>query len=105
MDINPAFRRLCFIIGTWFLILAGLPVPNLPPLSFAAEIKTPPDTLILINGDQLTGQLERMDGATVFFKTDSVGKVKTTWDKVRELHSVRIFAVIEKPGKGTSDLS
>lgn len=105
MDINPALRRLFSFIRTGVVILSALPASNLAPVTLAAESKSPLDRLVLINGDQLTGQFERMDGSTVYFKTEGLGEVKATWGKIRELHSVRILAVIEKPEKGTGDLS
>jgi hypothetical protein len=71
----------------------------------AAEKALLPDTLILDNGDRLTGQLDRADRTTVFFKTDGLGDVKAPWNKVRELHTKRIFSVITVQNNKTKDLS
>ncbi len=100
----PDFRRF-FIFQIWICILVAFSSGYLLSLAQASENSLPPDTLILENGDQLTGQLDRTDGSTVFFKTDTVGEVKAPWSKIKELHSKRIFAVITVPEKGTKDLS
>ncbi len=44
----------------------------------AAEKTLLSDILILDNGDRLTGQFERMDGTTLFFKSDGLGEVKAS---------------------------
>ena len=71
----------------------------------AAEKTLLSDILILDNGDRLTGQLERMDGTTLFFKSDGLGEVKASWNKVRELHTKRVYSVITVQNKKTKDLS
>ena len=96
---KPFFFRVCVGLliafgGTGFLSAAH-----------AAENTLLSDTLILDNGDRLTGQLEKMDGATVFFKTDGLGEVKASWTKVRELHTKRIYSVITVQDKKTKDFS
>ena len=71
----------------------------------AAEKTLLSDILILDNGDRLTGQFERMDGTTLFFKSDGLGEVKASWNKVRELHTKRVYSVITVQNKKTKDLS
>jgi hypothetical protein len=64
-----------------------------------AQLKPPkpaPDLLVFLNGDQLTGQLERGVGNTVVFKSDVAGEVSVSLDKVKSLRSSGIFAVMRK---------
>src|ERR1700729_1105078 len=61
----------------------------------------PPDVVIFKNGDQLTGTLERGEGNNVIFKSDIVGEVTISMDKVKELHSNGSFAVLRKDEKIT----
>jgi len=59
----------------------------------------PPDTIVFVNGDQLTGQFLRSVGDDVTFHSDLVGDVTVPWSKVRELRSTKDFAVISKKAK------
>jgi Protein of unknown function, DUF481 len=61
----------------------------------------PPDVVIFKNGDQLTGTLERSEGNNVIFKSDIVGEVTISMDKVKELHSNGSFTVLKKDEKIT----
>lgn len=61
--------------------------------AFAAD---PPDSLTLTDGEKLTGKLVRATGASLTFHSDAVGDVTVPWAKVKELSSVRKFAVIPK---------
>ncbi len=58
--------------------------------------KPQPDLLVFTNGERLTGQLERATGATVTFKSNMVGEIIVEWSRIKELHSSKKFAVIEK---------
>src|SRR4051794_29279591 len=58
--------------------------------------KPVPDVLVFENGDRLTGQFERSNGASVAFKADMAGEITVDWTKVKELHTSRQFAVIPK---------
>src|ERR1700733_15433074 len=59
----------------------------------------PPDVVIFKNGDQLTGTLERGEGNNVIFKSDIVGEVTISMDKVKELRSNGSFIVLKKEEK------
>jgi len=61
----------------------------------------PPDVVIFKNGDQLTGKLERGEGNNVIFKSDLVGEVTISMDKVKELRSNGSFTVLKKDEKIT----
>ena len=64
-----------------------------------AKSSAPPDTIVFVNGDQLTGQFLRSVGDNVTFHSDLVGDVTVPWSKVRELRSSKEFAVIRKKAK------
>ncbi|MCU1223423.1 MAG: hypothetical protein JWQ42_1516 [Edaphobacter sp.] len=66
-----------------------------------AAAKPSPDVVIFRNGDQLTGTLERGEGDSVIFKSDLVGEVTISMDKVKELRSGGSFAVLKKGEKIT----
>ncbi len=61
----------------------------------------PPDVVIFKNGDQLTGTLERGEGNNVIFKSDIVGEVTISMDKVKELRTNGSFTVLKKDEKIT----
>jgi putative salt-induced outer membrane protein len=54
------------------------------------------DTLVLKNGDRLTGTLESSDGKTITFKADKVGEVKVQWSDVQELNTEKPLFVTAK---------
>ncbi|HUZ04365.1 MAG TPA: hypothetical protein VMU62_03325, partial [Acidobacteriaceae bacterium] len=63
-------------------------------LSARAADKPASDVLVFLNGDKITGQLEKVTGGTVFFKTDGAGELQVPWAKIKELHTDEPFAVI-----------
>ena len=66
-------------------------------IAAALFAQTPPaDTLVFTNGEKLIGKLLRSNGATVTFKSDSIGEVNVPWGKIAELHSAQNFAVIRE---------
>ena len=62
----------------------------------AAPPKPAPDVLVFTNGDQLTGKLERAVGGSVVFKSDMAGELTIGFDKIRELRSGTMFALLRK---------
>jgi Protein of unknown function, DUF481 len=56
----------------------------------------PPDVVVFKNGDQLTGTLERGEGTNIIFKSDIVGEVTISLDKVKELRSNGSFTILKK---------
>ena len=66
-----------------------------------AQAKPAPDVIVFTNGDQLTGTLERGVGDSVVFKSDVVGEITVSMDKVKELRSSGSFAVLKKGEKIT----
>jgi hypothetical protein len=55
-----------------------------------------PDTVVFVNGDQLTGKLISVLAGTVSFHSDILGDVTIPVAKVKSLHTRRQFAAIEK---------
>jgi hypothetical protein len=78
---NIAFMCACLL----HLIAAG---------STGAE--TQKDVLIFAKGEKLIGHLERSNGPTVYFKSDTLGEICVDWSKIKELHTAGQFAVAEK---------
>ena len=63
--------------------------------------KPAPDVIVFTNGDQLTGTLERATGDSFVFKSDIVGEVTVSADKIKELHSSGKFVALKKGEKIT----
>src|SRR5271154_6055008 len=63
--------------------------------------KPAPDVIVFTNGDQLTGTLERADGDSFVFKSDVVGSVTVSAEKIKELHSSGKFVVLKNNEKIT----
>lgn len=61
-----------------------------------AKADAPADSITFTNGDHLTGKLVREAEGSVTFHSDIAGDVTVTWDKVKELHSGQVFAVLQK---------
>jgi Protein of unknown function, DUF481 len=89
----PAARSLPSFTAV-ILAIAGSVMP--PAHAQDKAPKPPPDVIVFNNGDQLTGVLERGVGNSVVFKSDVVGEVTVSLDKVKELHSSGSFAVLRK---------
>jgi hypothetical protein len=75
------------------LALLSLATAMLP----AQATKPVPDTVLFINGEQLSGTVENVDGKTVTFKSLMAGEIVIDWANIKELHSSETFALL-KPG-------
>ena len=53
-----------------------------------------PDTLFFINGEQLTGSLERANAEGITFKSPVAGEIKVKWADIKELRSDKSFAIL-----------
>src|ERR1700734_3047200 len=101
-ETTPGSRRgkwhslfvLSLITGTLF---------HLAPQAWAQgpAAKPSPDVIVFTNGDQLTGTLERATGDSFLFKSDVVGEVTVTADKIKELHAGGKFVALKKGEKIT----
>src|ERR1700692_1578110 len=63
--------------------------------------KPAPDVIVFTNGDQLTGTLERATGDSFVFKSDVVGEITVTADKIKELRANGKFVALKKGEKTT----
>ncbi len=63
--------------------------------------KPAPDVIVFTNGDQLTGTLEKATGDSFVFKSDIVGEVTVSADKIKELHVGGKFVALKKNEKIT----
>src|SRR5271170_2994833 len=63
--------------------------------------KPAPDVIVFTNGDQLTGTLERATGDSFVFKSDVVGEVTVSADKIKEMHAGGKFVALKKGEKIT----
>jgi hypothetical protein len=55
-----------------------------------------PDTLVFLNGEQLSGSLEKADAKTITFNSPMAGVLTVKWANVRELHTDKNFAVLRQ---------
>ena len=67
----------------------------------APAAKPAPDVIVFTNGDQLTGTIESGMDNKVVFKSDLVGEVTVSMDKIKELRSNGSFVVLKKDEKIT----
>jgi hypothetical protein len=72
-----------------------------PAVAQDKAAKPAPDVIVFSNGDQLSGTLERAVGNSVVFKSDAIGEITVSLDKIKELHSNGSFAVLKKSDKIT----
>ncbi|MGH9393801.1 MAG: DUF481 domain-containing protein, partial [Terriglobales bacterium] len=57
------------------------------------------DTLVFVNGDEVSGTLVRADSAGCVFRSDMAGEVNVAWSHVRELRTVAPYIVVERRGQ------
>jgi Protein of unknown function, DUF481 len=89
MRLLPRFRWFVFMMPLFVLL------PNADRCAAQAKKPAPaPDTLVLSNGDTLHGKLVQEAGGTVTFHSDPLGDITLSWDKIKELHSSQVFAVM-----------
>jgi hypothetical protein len=67
----------------------------------SAAPKQAPDVIVFTNGDQLTGTLEKAIGDSFVFKSDVVGEVTVSADKIKELRTGGKFVALKKDEKIT----
>ena len=83
----------------WIAILAVLSLRS--GVRVAAQAAVSPDTLIFVNGEQLTGSLERANAEGITFKSVMAGEITVKWANVKELRSDKNFAILTKSEKLT----
>jgi hypothetical protein len=99
---NPGSRR-----GKWYSLFAlslitGVVFQQTATVwAQSAPAKPAPDVIVFTNGDQLTGTLERATGDSFVFKSDVVGEITVTADKIKELHTGGKFVALKNGEKVT----
>ena len=88
-------RRATFLVAAFALTMAAF-FTMLPARALDKSAKPLPDLLVFMNGDQLTGTLQRGIGNSVIFNSDVAGEVRVSLDKVKSLRSSGNFAVLRK---------
>ena len=61
----------------------------------AQQPKPTPDVLVFVNGEQLTGTLEKADTKSIIFKSLMAGEITVPWSNIKTLHSNQTFAVLK----------
>lgn len=85
-----------------FLLIAVVAVFSLAPeMRLEAQATASPDTLIFVNGEQLTGSLEKANADGITFKSPMAGEITVKWANVKELRSDKNFAILTKSEKLT----
>jgi hypothetical protein len=88
---NP--RRLLSRTSVLWICLLGVVDLHGQP---AAPAKPDPDVLLFTDGERLTGHFVKSSGASLTFKSDTLGDITVEWSKVKELQSSAKVAVIPK---------
>ncbi len=65
-----------------------------------APAKTP-DTVVFVNGEQLTGELEKANGDGITFKSTMAGEITVPWANIKTLNSSKSFAILTSKLKVT----
>lgn len=71
------------------------------PAALAQKAKPELDLVVFVNGERLTGTLEKADSKTITFKSAMAGEITVEWAKIEELHSSQTFAVLKPKMKLT----
>lgn len=79
-----------------FILVALLP----SALIAQAPAKTP-DTIVFVNGEQLTGELEKATGSGITFKSAMAGEITVPWANIKTLNSSKSFAILTSKLKVT----
>jgi hypothetical protein len=88
-------------LGKWnnLLVLCFLTGALIPSAASAwaqsNAAKPAPDVIVFTNGDQLTGTFERATGDSFVFKSDVVGEITVSADKIKELRTNGKFVALK----------
>jgi hypothetical protein len=64
-----------------------------------ASAQTRHDTVMLLNGDRLTGEIMKLDRGRLELKTDDAGTIDIEWDKVATAESAAGFEIETADGR------
>lgn len=95
----PSSPRCLLFLMLLFSGLGLKPVSAAPLPTKPSSTAAPRDTLVFVNGDTLSGKLDREVSGTVSFQSDELGEVEVPWSKIKSLHTQAGYVVLEnKPG-------
>jgi hypothetical protein len=92
----PASLSLVFLFTALFATFVAHAAANSSTAAAKPQPQTPPDVLVFVNGDRLSGKLIRAVGSDVLFHSDIAGDLVVKWDKIKELHTETRLAVLER---------
>jgi len=72
-----------------------------PAAVYAQAPAKTPDTVVFVNGEQLTGELEKANGGGITFKSAMAGEITVPWANVKALNSSKSFAILTSKLKVT----
>ncbi|HET6268105.1 MAG TPA: DUF481 domain-containing protein [Acidobacteriota bacterium] len=80
-----ASLRICAIL----ILLPGfLFLPSTAPAGNSTKIKHKDDSIVLDNGDHITGEVKKMEHGMLYFKSDrTIGTLQFDWLRIRRIHS------------------
>jgi hypothetical protein len=81
--LSPAIRRFS---KAFLLVLAAVGCPRA-----ASAVKT--DTVILVNGDRITGEVKALSRGKLDYSTDDAGRLSIEWERVTRIQSPNPFEV------------
>ncbi len=56
------------------------------------------DTVYLINGDRITGELKKYENGLLVLKTDGISTINIEYDKIRTFYSGKYYEIVKKTG-------
>lgn len=56
------------------------------------------DTVYLLNGDRITGEIKNYQNGLLALKTDGISTINIEYDKIKTLHSTKYFEIVKKSG-------
>jgi hypothetical protein len=56
------------------------------------------DTIYLMNGDRITGELKKYESGLLTLKTEGISTINIEWDKISTMYSSKYFEIVKKTG-------
>ncbi len=86
---NSMFRLRCAICSVFLATVVTSPAANAQ--------KT--DTLVLYNGNHITGEISRLNRGKLSYKTDDMGTLSVEWDQVARLRTIYVHELVLTSGR------
>ena len=61
------------------------------------------DIVIMQNGDNITGEIKRLELGILVFKTDDIETINIKWDKVESVQTKNIYEIELQDGRFTNN--